>query len=109
MSDKKRVKPLPNKWESDYERDVLFILLKAGEIRAYHYEGLKLRLANNTTYTPDWFVVYPGHFELHEVKGGFWRDDARVKIKVAAEMFPYFKFVAVTKIGKTGRWSSEDF
>lgn len=99
--------PLPNRWESDYEKDVLRILLMAGEIRAYHFEGMRLRLADNTTYTPDWFVVYPGHFEFHEVKG-FWREDAKVKIKVAAEMFPYFKFVAVKKAGK-GKWTSEVF
>ena len=34
-----------------------------------------------TYYNPDYLVIYPGHFEIHEVKG-FWRDDARVKIKV---------------------------
>ena len=30
--------------------------------------------------------------EMHEVKG-FWQDDARVKIKVAAQMYP-FRFLA---------------
>ena len=37
-----------------------------------------------------------GELECHEVKG-WWRDDARVKIKVAAELFPWIQFVAVTK------------
>jgi hypothetical protein len=32
--------------------------------------------------------------ELHEVKGGFFEDDARVKIKVAAETFPCFRFLS---------------
>ena len=38
-----------------------------------------------------------GVLELHECKG-FWRDDARVKIKVAASLYP-FKFIAVTAAG----------
>ena len=47
--------------------------------------------------------------EFHEVKG-FWRDDARVKIKVAAEHFP-FKFVAVRKkkLSEGGGWDVEEF
>jgi hypothetical protein len=47
--------------------------------------------------------------ELHEVKG-FWTDDARVKIKVAASIYP-FKFMAVKprpqKVG--GGWEVEEF
>lgn len=33
--------------------------------------------------------------ECHEVKG-FWTDDAKVKIKVAAEQYP-FRFIAFKK------------
>jgi len=98
--------PIPNKWESDYEKDVLWPRLLAKEIRAYHFEGVRLRLADNTTYTPDWFVVFDDHFELHEVKG-FWRDDARVKIKVAAEIYPYFRFLAVTRKSRKAPWNFE--
>ena len=50
-----------------------------------------------------------GQIELHEVKG-FWMDDARVKIKVAAEMYP-FKFVAIKVKAKKdgGGYSVEEF
>jgi hypothetical protein len=44
--------------------------------------------------------------ELIEVKG-FWRDDARVKIKVAREMFPWFVWTAV-KVYRGG-WKYENF
>jgi hypothetical protein len=30
-----------------------------------------------------------------EVKGGWFRDDAKVKVKVAAEMFPCFQWLLV--------------
>jgi len=43
--------------------------------------------------------------EMHEVKG-FWQDDARVKVKVAASLYP-FRFVALTH--KRGIWQIEDF
>jgi hypothetical protein len=68
---------------------------------------MKLRLANLTTYSPDFMVIDPdGSVVFHEVKG-FWMDDARVKIKVAAEAFPWFHFVAATK--KKGQWEVEKF
>ncbi|WP_268625553.1 DUF1064 domain-containing protein, partial [Escherichia coli] len=62
---------------------------RAGEIAWYRFEGIKLRLADNTFYTPDFAVMLAtGEMELHEVKG-FWTDDARVKTKVAADQYPF--------------------
>ena len=66
----------------------------AGEILWYRFEGMKFRLANNTFYTPDFCVMTSDcALEAHEVKG-LWQDDAKVKIKVASEMYP-IRFVAV--------------
>jgi len=82
----------------------------AGEIVWYRFEGLKLRLADNTFYTPDFAVMdKTGVMQCHEVKG-FWQDDARVKIKVAAEMYP-FEFVAIQAMPKSkgGGWKLEQF
>ena len=60
-----------------------------GEIVWYKFEGMTLKLAKDTRYTPDFAVINKnGELEFHEVKG-FMRDDALVKIKVAAEMFPF--------------------
>ena len=78
-----------------------------GEVVAWAYEAVKLRLADKTFYTPDFVVIRAdGGIELHEVKG-HWEDDARVKIKVAATQHPWFRFLAV-KAGKTG-WQYETF
>lgn len=66
----------------------------AGEVIWWKFEGVKLRLADNTFYTCDFAVLAKdGVLEMHEYKG-FWQDDARVKIKVAASIYP-FRFVAV--------------
>lgn len=61
----------------------------SGEVAWWKFEAVKLRLADNTTYTPDFIVMLAdGSIEFHEFKG-FWEEDARVKIKVAAEMYPF--------------------
>jgi hypothetical protein len=72
----------------------------------YEFDALKLRLAPATFYTPDFLVMLADEtLEIHEVKG-FWEDDARVKIKVASDKFP-FKFIAITK--QKGQWVREEF
>jgi len=87
-------------------QEYLFFRRAAGEILWYKYEGIKLRLADKTFYNPDFVVMtHEGFLEIHEVKG-FWEDDARVKIKVAAQMFP-FRFLGITKT-KDG-WKEEEF
>lgn len=96
-----------NKTEAAYE-EMLKQRMSAGEILWYKFEGIKLRLADNTFYTADFFVMAAdGQLEAHEVKG-FWTDDARVKTKVAAAMYP-FKFIGAQK-GKGGHaWQIEEF
>lgn len=82
----------------------------AGEVAWFKFEGLKFRLADNTFYTPDFAVMLAdGLLEAHEVKG-FWVDDARAKIKIAADLYPV-RFMAVTKQSKKagGGWNVEDF
>ena len=73
----------------------LELFKKSGEITDYRFEAVTLRLTPKTTYTPD-FLVVTDHITLYEVKG-FRRDDAMVKLKVAAEMFPFFEFILVTQ------------
>jgi hypothetical protein len=82
----------------------------AGEVDWVKFEGLKFRLADNTFYTPDFAVMLSsGEMEAHEVKG-YWQEDAKVKIKVAASMFP-FRFVAVRAKTKKegGGWEFTEF
>jgi hypothetical protein len=95
-----------NQTETAYGR-ALKARLEAGEVVWYKFEGIKLRLGDNTFYTPDFAVMLAsGQMEMHEVKG-FWRDDARAKIKIAADLY-LFRFIAVTK-AKGGGWNVEEF
>lgn len=94
-----------NKTERAYA-NLLELRRRAGEILWYKFEAIKFRLANNTYYTPDFVVLLANlEIEVHEVKG-FWEEDARVKIKVASEMFP-FRFFGVQLIDK--QWKYEEF
>lgn len=98
-----------NKTETAYDQH-LAIQQHAGEILWRKFEGLKLRLADNTFYTPDFAVMTAdGVMECHEVKG-FWQDDARAKIKIAADLYP-FRFLAIRARPKKdgGGWEMETF
>jgi hypothetical protein len=98
-----------NKTEARYAEH-LEQLMRAGEILWWKFEGVKLRLADNTFLTPDFFVMTADRsLWCHEVKG-HWEEDARVKIKVAAALFP-FRFIAVKpRAQKTGGgWEIEEF
>lgn len=98
-----------NKTELAYDAH-LSLLQHAGEICWRKFEAIRLRLADNTFYTPDFLVMgRDGVLECHEVKGR-WQDDARVKIKVAADQYP-FRFLAIQVKPKRlgGGWQIERF
>jgi hypothetical protein len=81
-----------------------------GEIIDYRFESMTLKLAKDTRYTPDFMVMMPdGEIQFWEVKG-FWHDDARVKIKVAAALFPFlFVGCRLTPKKRGGGWEFEVF
>lgn len=94
-----------NRTEAQYA-DELEARRLGGALRDWRFQALTLKLADDTRYTPDFLVIATdGTLECHEVKG-FWRDDAKVKIKVAARLFP-FRFVAVQKV--KGYFERTDF
>lgn len=82
--------------------------LKAvGELHDWEYEAIKLKLGKGAYYTPDFLVIGKhGSVEFHETKG-FWREAARVRIKTAARLYPWFHFIAITE-ARDG-WRAEAF
>jgi hypothetical protein len=98
-----------NKTEQAYA-NLLETRKLAGEILGWRFEAYKLRLADNTYYTPDFQLQLPnGEIQLHETKACradgsiLAEDDAMVKIKVAAELYPEFQFCLVGK-ERSGKW-----
>jgi hypothetical protein len=98
-----------NKTEQAYS-DFLEKRKAAGEILWFKFEGMKLRLADNTFYTPDFAVLAADEvMEMHEVKG-FMQDDAAVKIKVAAATYPFrFFLVRVRPKKDGGGWNAREY
>lgn len=94
-----------NRTESEWSR-MLEARRISGEVLWWSYEPIKVRMADATFYTPDFLVVLAnGELELHEVKGAFVMDDARVKFKLVAEHFPA-RLVWAQKL-KGGSWKVE--
>ncbi len=77
-----------NKTESRYA-ELLEIQKRSGEIVEWRFEAIKFILAPNTSYTPDFQVIYEDRIEFHEIKG-FMREDAICKFKGVAAKFPEF-------------------
>jgi len=88
-----------NKTETKFSHR-LEALKRAGTIVDWRFEALKFRLADMTTYTPDFLVISAdGSITLIDTKA-YWKkagkvgitEDANVKIKVVAEQYPWFAF-----------------
>lgn len=59
-------------------------------------QNMTFKLADDTRFTPDFNVLCGQWMQCVDVKG-FQREDALIKIKVAARMFPWATFVIVKK------------
>ena len=100
----RRVAGRMNKLEAEFE----FMFLRR---RPHGFEELTFRLGDDCRYTPDfWSLDDDDVLALDETKG-FWRDDAKVKIRVAAEKYPQFRWRAWRKQTKAqgGLWVRETF
>lgn len=88
-----------NKTEQSYANH-LELRKRDGDILWYRFEGVKLRLADKTFLTPDFaLMLKSGLIQLHDVKG-FMMEDANVKLKVAADQYPFqFFIVRKSKVG----------
>ena len=94
-----------NKTEASYEA-LLTARHHAGEVAWFRFEGLKLRLADNTFYTPDFAVMLAdGQIECHEVKGGYRLQSyqrARLAFDQARVEFPWLAWTWATR--SDGGW-----
>lgn len=104
----------PNKGERAYGLE-LAMQKNEGRIHWFAFQPITLKLAFDTRYTPDYVVqgCDGGPLTMIDVKGrkgnGYWcEEDAKIKIKVAAEKFPMFRF-AIVWPAKDGVWERAEF
>jgi hypothetical protein len=109
-------------FDSNLERDFASYLTALGHQFIYHPVKLKIATGRQDAwYTPDFRVrakvalMYtPGEDPtidatqtiLYEVKG-YWRTADRLRVKVAAGLYPEYIFVGVTRV--KGEWRYENF
>jgi hypothetical protein len=94
-----------NKTEAAYF-NYLEVQKRIGEVLWFEFEPMNLRLAGKCFYKVDYLVLTKDfQLEVHEVKG-YWTDDALVKIKAAAEKFP-FRFISKQLV--KGEWITREF
>lgn len=111
---RKSVRGVANKTETRYAA-VLESRRLVGEIEWYRYEGLRFKIAEgNAYYAPDFIVMLAdGTLQAHECKAGvidkttgklkmLAEEAARVRIKVAADQFPFEFLIAVERPKKAG-------
>ena len=65
-------------------------------------QAVTLQIGNGVRYTPDMMIIEPGRLEAFETKAGLFRDDAKVKLKIAASVWPQITFTLVWR--KAGAW-----
>ncbi len=75
---------------------------RLGIYRAAHHT-IKLQLAEKCWYTPDFSFMDARGLVFVETKGAFERDDAIVKLKTAARLFPQFTFIKAKFV--KGKWT----
>lgn len=102
---------IQDNYQSDLERRYaarLNIRLAADEIVAWSYELIRINIGTRTAksgkksaiyYTPDFFITFKTHFELHETKG-HWRVADKVRFRAAAAKLPHMRFCSVMENGK---------
>lgn len=83
-----------------------------GEVLDWKFHPMNVRLANNTFYEVDFLVLRSDmRIEVQETKGGHTTEKGQMKIKLCAEVLPWFLMTKITKLPKKdgGGWKIEDF
>jgi hypothetical protein len=84
----------------------------AGLIIGWKFHPLRVRLADNTYYEVDFLVMEADRsLTIVETKGGFTTDKGQIKIKLCAEVLPWFRMIKATKLPakEGGGFREEEF
>jgi hypothetical protein len=97
-----------NKTEAAYAQ-LLEAKKHTGEIIDWRFHPIRVRLADRTYYEPDFLVMTAAReLQIHETKGAFTTDKGQMKIKLCAEVLPWFRVFKCSK-QKDGSWAIQEF
>ncbi len=83
-----------------------------GEVLGWLFHPIRVRLADATYYEVDFLVLHADmRIAIHEVKGGHTTDKGQIKIKLCAEVLPWFVFYKAVKQPEKlgGGWKLEEY
>jgi hypothetical protein len=97
-----------NKTEAAYAQ-ILAARKHDGTILDWKFHAIRVRLADNTFYEPDFLVLSAsGQIEIHETKGSFTTQAGQTKVKLCAEVLPWFRVFKCSR-QKNGEWIIHEF
>ena len=102
---KKRIRQ-SSKGPNKLEREAFNIVNQWNIDMTIRHHCLTFALANGVKYTPDIVGIRPGRMNCWEIKGPKMWDDAVVKLKVAASMWPDIKWLLMWK--DDGQWHEQE-
>ncbi|MFJ1255996.1 hypothetical protein [Cupriavidus sp. CuC1] len=85
---------------------------RQGLVIDWKFHPMRVRLADNTFYEVDFLVLHSDmSLAIHETKGGFVTAHGQMKIKLCAEVLPFFRMVKATKLAAKlgGGWKREEY
>lgn len=69
-----------------------------GSVISWKFHPMNIRLADSTYYEVDFLVLHDDMtLAIHETKGGFTSEKGQMKIKLVAEVMPYFRMIKAVK------------
>ena len=84
----------------------------AGRVLDWKFHPMRVRLADNTYYEVDFLALGADMgLTIYETKGGYTSDKGQIKIKLCAEVLPYFRMVKAVKLPAKdgGGWKMTEF
>lgn len=84
----------------------------AGSVLDWKFHPMRIRLADNTYYEVDFLVLHADMaLAIHETKGGYTSEKGQLKIKLVAEVMPWFRMIKATKLPakQGGGFALEEF
>lgn len=83
-----------------------------GKVIDWKFHPMRVRLADNTYYEVDFLALGTDmRLTIYETKGGFTSDKGQLKIKLCAEVLPYFRMIKAIKLPVKlgGGWKLEEY
>ena len=88
------------------EKAYLEILRRTPGIDWLGIQNITVKMADDCRFTADFSYIKDGQLTLVDTKGGFAREDSYIKIKMAARIFTWARFIVASRV--KGIWTEKE-